>query len=106
MEKEVAKLEENQETHAPNGWGGKRANAGRKKHSRDKLVIADFLTPDDIDKLVEEIKEKVFVDKDKDMIKFLAEQIFGKAIQKTIQEDDDGNTLPPVLVKILRNENN
>lgn len=113
MNEVVPKLEENQvfqDTHAPNGWGGRREKAGRKKHSRDKLVIADFFTPQDIDQLVIEAKLLAFGDgekkPDKDMLKFLMEQLFGKATQRQIQEDDEGNTLAPVLVKILRNGDN
>lgn len=96
MEKEVAKLEENQETHAPNGWGGKRQNAGRKRHSRDKLVVTDFFTPEERDRLVKEAK-LLTIDADgkpdKDMIKFLWEQLFGKATQRTELTGEEGKAI-------------
>lgn len=106
MTEVLADLNKNQETHAPNGWGGAREGAGRKKHSRDKLKITDFFTPEEIDQAVMEAKLLAFGDgntkPDKDMLKFIIEQVFGKAKQRQVQEDEEGNTLAPVLVKILR----
>ena len=86
--------------------GGARPNAGRPKGVGNKLKIADFFKPEEIDQLVIEAKLLAFGDgntkPDKDMIKFIAEQLFGKATQKTIQEDEEGNQLAPLLVKILK----
>jgi hypothetical protein len=103
MIEEVAQSNENQaiKTH-----GGARPGAGRKPGSTNKLKIADFFTPTEIDQLVLEAKMLAFGDgerkPDKDMIKFITEQIFGKAMQKTITEDEQGNRLAPILVKILK----
>lgn len=55
---------------------------GRPKGTRNKLRVTDFFNGDERDQLIQEAKEKAFVDKDKDMIKFLFEQLFGKATQK------------------------
>lgn len=82
---------------------------GRPKGSRNKLRVTDFFNGEERDRLVLEAKLLAFGDPennikpDKDMVKFLFEQLFGKATQKTVQEDEDGNTLAPILVKILRN---
>lgn len=105
METETVKLEKNQETHAPNGWGGRRENSGRKRHSRDKLVVSDFFSPEEKEQLVATAKELTINAEgkpDKEMVKFLWEQIFGKAKMTTVQEDSEGNDVMPVLVKILR----
>lgn len=92
-----------------NSHGGARPNAGRPKGVSNKLKISDFFKPDEIDQLVIEAKLLAFGDgnskPDKDMIKFVMEQIFGKATQKTIQEDEEGNRLAPILVKILKDGN-
>jgi hypothetical protein len=102
MEETSVELKKNQN-------GGAREGAGRKKHSRDKLKISDFFTPAEIDQLVIEAKMLAFgagnTKPDKDMIKFIAEQLFGKATQKTITEDEEGNRLAPILVKILKDGN-
>lgn len=107
MEPEIAQSNTNQTF---NTHGGARPGAGRKPGSTNKLKIADFFTPDEIQQLVVEAKLLAFGDAntkpDKDMIKFIAEQLFGKATQKTIQEDDEGNQLAPLLVKILKDGGN
>lgn len=72
--------------------GGARPGAGRPKGSRNKLRVADFFSAEDKEQLVEEARQKAFVEKDKDMIKFLFEQLFGKATQK-IAGDKDGDPL-------------
>jgi len=98
------KLNRNQETKSTHG--GARPGSGRKKGSTNKLKVADFFSPEEIDQVVIEAKLLAFGDgntkPDKDILKFLMEQLFGKATQRQIQEDDEGNTLAPVLVKILR----
>lgn len=108
MEGITTQLETNQESKS--GWGGARPGGGRPKGSTSKLKIADFFTPEDITRLVVEAKMLAFGDgeskPDKDMIKFIAEQIFGKAKQTTVTEDEDGNKLAPLLVKILKDGGN
>jgi len=106
MEQNIADSKQNQNFKS---HGGARPGSGRKPGSTNKLKIADFFTPAEIDQLVLEAKLLAFGDgntkPDKDMIKFIAEQLFGKATQKTIQEDEDGNRLAPILVKILKDGN-
>lgn len=79
---------------------------GRPKGTSNKLKVTDFFNGEERDRLVLEAKMLAFGDDgtkpDKDMVKFLFEQLFGKAKQTTIQEDEDGNKLAPILVKILK----
>ncbi len=110
MEENTPELETKQESKMSSGWGGARPGGGRPKGSTSKLKIADFFTPEEINRLVLEAKTLAFGDgetkPDKDMIKFIAEQIFGKAKQTTVTEDEDGNKLAPLLVKILKDGGN
>ena len=89
--------------------GGARPGAGRKPGSGNKLRVTDFFNGEERDRLVLEAKMLAFGDgeskPDKDMVKFLFEQLFGKAKQTTIQEDEEGNQLAPLLVKILKDGN-
>lgn len=73
---------------------------GRPKGSTNKLRVTDFFNGDERDQLIMEAKEKAFIHKDKDMIKFLFEQLFGKATQK-IAGDDDGDAIK--LIQIIKN---
>lgn len=79
---------------------------GRPKGSSNKLRVTDFFNGEERDQLVAEAKLLAFgtadTKPDKDMVKFLFEQLFGKATQKMIQEDEEGNNVVPLLVKILR----
>lgn len=105
MNEEIVNLESKQESK----WGGARPGGGRPKGSTSKLKIADFFTGEEIDQLVMEAKLMAFGDgerkPDKDIMKFIMEQLFGKAKQTTVQEDEDGNRLAPLLVKILKDGN-
>ena len=82
---------------------------GRPKGTTNKLRVTDFFNGEERDRLVLEAKMLAFGDgeskPDKDMVKFLFEQLFGKAKQTTIQEDEEGNRLAPLLVKILKDGN-
>ena len=88
-----------------NTHGGARPGAGRKPGSSNKLKIADFFSPDEIDQVVMEAKLLAFGDgntkPDRDMLKFIMEQLFGKAKQTQIVEDEEGNQLAPLLVKFI-----
>jgi hypothetical protein len=101
MNTEIVKLNKNQN-------GGEREGAGRKTGSSNKLRVTDFFNGAERDELIANAKLLAFGDleqgikPDKDMIKFCWEQLFGKATQRTILEDDDGNKFTPLLVKILR----
>ena len=108
MLEDTTELKQNQNfTKGQNG--GARPGAGRPKGIGNKLKIADFFTGTEIDQLVIEAKLLAFgtadTKPDKDMIKFIAEQLFGKATQKTVTEDEEGNRLAPILVKILKDGN-
>lgn len=74
---------------------------GRPKGSRNKLRVTDFFNGDERDQLIQEAKEKAFIDKDKDMIKFLFEQLFGKATQK-IAGDEDAAALQIIFDSALK----
>lgn len=100
MEEQISQSVKNK-TNNPNG---------RPKGSTNKLRVTDFFNGEERDRLVLEAKMLAFGDgttkPDKDMVKFLFEQLFGKAKQTTVQEDEDGNKLAPLLVKILRDDGN
>lgn len=67
--------------------GGKRKRAGRPKGSTKRPQIRDYFTADDVEKLVAELKKRA--KKDNSILKFLGEQMFGKAVQP-ISGPDDG----------------
>lgn len=88
--------------------GGARPGAGRPKGSTTKLNVTDFFNGKERDQLVLEAKLLAFGDgeskPDKDMIKFLWEQLFGKATQKTELSGADGAALQIVFDKALKGE--
>jgi len=71
--------------------GGKREGAGRPKGSSTKPKIADFLTEVEIKGVVDKAKEKI-EEGDVTMIKFILEQIMGKAAQ-SMDVTSDGEAL-------------
>lgn len=79
---------------------------GRPKGSGNKLRVTDFFNGDERDQLIMEAKLLAFGDgntkPDKDMVKFLWEQLFGKATQK-IAGDETGDPLK--LIQIIKNGN-
>jgi len=84
--------------------GGKRAGAGRPKGSSNKLRVTDFFNGEERDQLVVEAKLLAFGDgnskPDKEMIKFLWEQLYGKATMKIAGDD----TLDPLkVIQIIKN---
>ena len=82
--------------------GGYRENAGRPKGARSKLQIADFLTEKEIKELVGKAKELAKMG-DKDMLKFILEQKFGKARQNIGLDGGEDGT--PIGVVILPKKN-
>ena len=78
---------------------------GRPRGTSNKLRVTDFFNGDERDQLIMEAKLLAFGDgtskPDKDMIKFLWEQLFGKATQK-IAGDDTMDSLK--LIQIIKNE--
>lgn len=82
--------------------GGKRPGAGRPKGSTNKLRVTDFFNGDERDELIAAAKEKVFVNKDKEMIKFLFEQLFGKSTQRTELTGAEGEALQIVFDEVFK----
>lgn len=78
---------------------------GRPKGTKNKLRVTDFFNGAERDQLILEAKLLAFgtedTKPDKDMIKFLWEQLFGKATQK-IAGDDDGDALNVKIINILK----
>jgi hypothetical protein len=70
---------------------------GRPKGTTNKLRVTDFFNGSERDRLVVEAKMLAFGDgeskPDKDMIKFLFEQLFGKATQRNEISGADGELL-------------
>ena len=78
--------------------------AGRPKGSSNKLRVTDFFNGEERDQLVVEAKLLAFGDgnskPDKEMIKFLWEQLYGKATMK-IAGDDTLDALK--VIQIIKN---
>lgn len=70
---------------------------GRPKGTSNKLRVTDFFNGDERDQLIMEAKLLAFgndgTKPDKDMIKFLWEQLFGKATQRTELSGVEGEAL-------------
>ena len=77
--------------------GGARVGAGRKKGSSNKLRVTDFFNGEDRDRLIVEAKLLAFgtadTKPDKDMVRFLFEQLFGKATQRQEITGAEGEAL-------------
>lgn len=73
---------------------GHKPMGGRPKGSTKKPVIADFITEKEVKLLVEMAKDQA-VDKP-ELLKFLLEQVFGKATQRIATDDDS-----PLVVKVI-----
>jgi hypothetical protein len=71
--------------------GGKRPGAGRPKGSTNRPAIRDYFTDDEVHEMVEMIKTHM-VD-DMNLLKFAAEQIFGKAPQQMELSGPEGAPL-------------
>jgi len=78
--------------------------AGRPKGSSNKLRVADFFNGEERDQLIMEAKLLAFgtddTKPDKDMIRFIWEQLFGKATMK-IAGDDTLDALK--VIQIIKN---
>lgn len=79
--------------------------SGRPVGTTNKLRVTDFFSGTEREQLVIEAKLLAFGDgnskPDKDMVKFLFEQLFGKATQK-IAGDETMDSLK--LIQIIKNE--
>ena len=69
--------------------GGKRKGAGRKVGSTNRPVLRNFYTREELEEFVIDLKESAKTDPV--IKKFVAEQIFGKAVQPI--GNDEGNPL-------------
>ena len=87
----MAELEQKQEYK----HGGARPGGGRPKGSTNKLRVIDFFTVAEREALVEKVKAMVLLtdEPDKDIAKFLWEQLFGKSTQRTELTGAEGEAL-------------
>ena len=78
---------------------------GRPKGTSNKLRVTDFFNGDERDQLIMEAKLLAFGDgenkPDKDMIKFLFDQLFGKATQRSEITGAEGEVLKIVFDNAL-----
>lgn len=83
--------------------GGARPGAGRPKGSTNKLKVIDFFTVEEREALVEKVKAMVLLadTPDRDMARFLWEQLFGKATQRTELTGSEGEALQIVFDKVF-----
>jgi hypothetical protein len=76
---------------------------GRPKGSRNKLRATDFFNGDERDELIANAKLLAFgtedTKPDKDMVKFLFEQLFGKATQRLAGDDQEAAL---TLIKVMK----
>jgi hypothetical protein len=82
--------------------GGKRPGAGRKKGVTNRPQIRSYFTDKEIGDLVVQLKERAKTDST--ILKFLGEQVFGKAPQPLT--DDDGNAIAIAGFAFITNEDN
>jgi len=79
---------------------------GRPKGTTNKLRVTDFFNGDERDQLIMEAKMLAFGDgeskPDKDMIKFLFDQLFGKATQRSEISGVDGESLKIIFDSALK----
>jgi hypothetical protein len=97
----MAELKTNQKIN-----GGAREGAGRPPGSTNKLKVIDFFTIEERESLVEKVKAMVLMagTPDKDMAKFLWEQLFGKATQRNELTGAEGEVLKIVFDNALKGE--
>ena len=98
----MAELKSNQKIVGKNG--GKREGAGRPKGSTNKLKVIDFFTIEEREALVEKVKAMVLMadQPDKDIAKFLWEQLFGKSTQRTELSGAEGEALKIVFDEVFK----
>jgi hypothetical protein len=83
--------------------GGKRQGAGRRLGSKnaDRPKIRDFIKPEEITDLVETCKKQA-LDGRPELMKFLLEQIFGKAVQPIGNDEDKPFQIAGVEITIRK----
>ena len=81
---------------------------GRPKGTRNKLRVTDFFNGDERDRLIQQAKDLTIDAEsgkiDKDMVKFLWEQLFGKATQRNELTGAEGEVLKIVFDNALKGE--
>lgn len=82
--------------------GGKRPGAGRPKGSTTRPQIRSYFTDKEIREVIDALKKRM--SQDPQILKFVAEQIFGKATQTLNTEDADGVIQPITGVIIMKDE--
>lgn len=91
----------NNQTKTKVGRGGKRAGSGRKpgvsKATLLKRKIMDFFSDDEVQTLITEAKEMAKTKPE--LMKFLLEQIFGKAPQRLELTGADGEALKLLVLE-------
>lgn len=89
-----------------NTWGGARPGGGRPVGSTNKLKVIEFFTVEEREALVEKVKAMVLMadTPDRDMAKFLWEQLFGKATQRTELTGAEGEGLKILFDSALKND--
>lgn len=80
--------------------GGKQPGAGRPKGATTRPQLRDFFTQEEIIKFVEDLKEDCKTDSS--LRKFVAEQIFGKAVQPIGNDDDKPFKIEGVEITIRK----
>ncbi len=81
--------------------GGKREGAGRPSGSTSRPQIRDFVTADEVKDLVETCKKQAKEGRP-ELMKFLLEQIFGKAVQPIGNDGDEPFKIAGIEVVIRK----
>ena len=94
------------ETKQKSKHGGAREGGGRPKGSTNKLKVIDFFTVEEREALVEKVKAMVLMadNPDKDIAKFLWEQLFGKSTQRSEITGAEGEALQIVFDEVFKNK--
>lgn len=79
--------------------GGKYKGAGRPKGSTTKPQLRDFIDKEEVQKIINEAKKKA-KQGDTNMLKFILEQIFGKAPQN-LDLTTDGKELKIIVPQVV-----
>lgn len=72
---------------------------GRPRGSNTRPQLKDFFTEEEVKELVYDLRQRAKTDNK--LLKFLAEQIFGRAIQPNEHTGADGKDLPTPIINVL-----
>ncbi len=81
--------------------GGKREGSGRPKGATTRPQIRDYITKEEVKDLVEACKKQA-ADGKTDLLKFLLEQIFGRAVQPIGNDGDEPFKIAGVEIAIRK----